>query len=97
MYTFRMGLCIGQRQGRPPRAAEQHPFVDPQVQANPLEVGNQIPGGVVFQAGVGGGTAATALVERDDAVQVRIKEAATLRITPRAWAAVDEHHRQTFR
>ncbi len=40
------------------------------------------------------GTAATALIEGDDAVQVGIEIAATVRVAPRTRAAVDEHHRQ---
>ncbi|MNI53477.1 hypothetical protein D3C73_1083120 [compost metagenome] len=92
-----MGLRVSQRQGRTPGTAEHHPLVDAQVQADPLQVCDQIPGGVVFQAGVRGGAAATALVEGDDAVQVGIKEAATLCIAPRTWAAMEKHHRQTFR
>ena len=97
MHTLRVGLRVGQRQGRTPGAAEQHPFVDAQVFANPLKVGDQIPGGVVFQVGVGRGATATALVEGDNAIQVRIEIPAALGITPGAGAAVDKHHRQTFR
>lgn len=97
MYTLRMGLRIGQRQGRTPGAAKQHPFFDAQVLANPLQVGDQIPGRVVFQAGVGSGATTAALVESDNAIQVGIEEATTLGITSGTGAAVDEHHRQTFR
>lgn len=90
-------MRISQGQGRTPGAAEHHPLFDAQVQADPLEVGDQVPGGVVFQAGVRGGAPATALVEGDDAVQVRIEVTATLGIAPGSRATVDEHHRQTFR
>lgn len=72
MHTLRMGLRVGQRQGRAPRATKQHPFIDAQVLANPLKIGDQIPGGVVSRL-AWGGTTATALIEGDDSVQVRIK------------------------
>jgi hypothetical protein len=78
MHALGMGLGVGQRQGRAPGTAEQHPFVDAQVFADALEVGDQVPGGVVFQAGVGRRAAAAALVEGDDAVQVRVEIAAAL-------------------
>ncbi|MNH35350.1 hypothetical protein D3C79_960240 [compost metagenome] len=92
-----MGLRVGQRQGRTPGATKQHPFFDAQMLANPLEVGDQVPGGVVFQAGVGGRATTTALVEGDDAIKIWIEVAPTLGITTGTGAAVDEHHRQTFR
>ena len=97
MHTFRMGLGIGQGQGRAPGAAEQHPLVDAEVLANALKVGNQIPGGVVVQAGVGRRAPATTLIEGDDAVQVRVEEAPTQGITTRPRTAMDKHHRQTIR
>ncbi|MNS68352.1 hypothetical protein D3C72_1016320 [compost metagenome] len=97
VYPLRMGLRVGQREGRTPGAAKQHPFVDAQVLSNPLQVGDQIPGGVVFQAGVRRGATAAALIESDNAIEIRIEEATTLGITSGTGAAVDEHHRQTFR
>ncbi|MCY1415816.1 hypothetical protein D9M71_313110 [compost metagenome] len=97
MHTLGVGLGIGQGQGRTPGATEQHPFFDAQVLAGPLQVFDQVPGGVVFQAGVGGRTTAATLIESDDAVQVGIKVATALGITTSARAAVNEHHRQTFR
>ncbi|MNK85779.1 hypothetical protein D3C87_1056690 [compost metagenome] len=97
VHTLRVGLCVSQRQGRPPRTAKQHPFIDAQVFADALKVGDQIPGGVVFQAGVRRGASATALVEGDNAIQVRIEIATALRVATGAGAAVDEHNRQTLR
>lgn len=97
MHPLWMGLGVGQGQGRAPGTAEQHPFFDAQVLADALQVFDQIPGGVVFQAGVGGGATATALVEGDDTVKVRIEVATTLRVAASTRATVNEHHWQTFR
>ncbi|MNJ37153.1 hypothetical protein D3C77_319620 [compost metagenome] len=97
MHALGVGLGVGQGQGRAPGAAEQHPFFDAQVLADALQVFDQVPGGVVFQAGMGGRTATAALVEGDDAVQVGIEVAAALGIAASTRATMDEHHRQTFR
>ncbi|MNL64407.1 hypothetical protein D3C87_1886180 [compost metagenome] len=97
MHALRMGLRVGQGQGRTPGATEQHPFFNAQVLADALEVGDQIPGGVVFQARVGRGSTATTLVESDNAIQVWIEVPTALGITTGPGAAVNEHHRQTFR
>ncbi|MOA01380.1 hypothetical protein D3C78_1207880 [compost metagenome] len=92
-----MGLCVGQRQGRAPGAAEQHPLVDAQVLADALHVRHQIPGGVAVETGVRGRAAAAALVEGDDAIDGRIEPAAAGRIAAGARPAVDEQHRQAVR
>lgn len=92
-----MGLRVGQRQGRPPGAAEQHPALDAQVLADALHVLHQVPGGVVLQAGVRRGAPAAALVEGDDAVQGRVEVAPAGRIAAGPRPAVDEHHRQPVR
>ena len=97
MDPLRVGLRVGQRQGRTPRAAEQHPFFNAQVFADALKVFHQIPGGVVFQAGVRGGATAAALVEGDDAIQIRIEIASALGVAAGAGATVDEYDRQSFR
>ena len=46
---------------------------------------------------MGRGTTAATLIERDDAVKVRVEEATTQRITTTAWATVNEHNRQALR
>lgn len=97
MDPLGMGLRVGQRQGRAPGTAEQHPLLDTQVLAQALHVRHQLPGAVLLQAGVGRGTAATALVEGDDTVEVGIEEATRQGIATGAGAAVDEDDRQSVR
>ncbi len=89
-----MPLRIGQGQGRPPGAAEQHPLLDAQVLTQSLDVLDQVPGGVVFQAGIGRGATAAALVEGDDAIEVGIEEAPTQAIAAGTRPAMEEQHRQ---
>ncbi|MNN12720.1 hypothetical protein D3C81_1257220 [compost metagenome] len=97
MDPLGMGLRVGQRQGRAPGAAEQHPLVDAQVLADALHVRHQIPGGVAVQAGMRGRAAAAALVEGDDAVDGRIEPAAAGLVTAGPRPAVHEQHRQAVR
>ena len=92
-----MGLRIGQRQRRPPRAAEHLPAVDLQVLAHALDVGNEMPGRVVGQFGMRRRAPASALVEQDDAVTRRIEEAPRLRVAACPRSAMQEHHRLAFR
>ena len=63
---LRMRLGIGQRQRRAPRAAEHQPFVEAGHLAQPLDVGDQMPGRVGVEAGMRRRLAAAALVEQDD-------------------------------
>ena len=81
---------VGQRQRRAPRAAEQLPALDPQVRAQPLHVGDQVPGGVVLEAGVRQRAAAAALVEQDDAIARRIVIAAHGGVAAAARSAVHD-------
>ena len=92
-HALRMGLRIGQRQGRTPAAAEHLPAVDRKVPAQRLDVGHQVPGGVVHQVGVRRGTAGATLVEQDDPVLRRIVELAHLRRAATAGPAMQHHHR----
>ena len=88
-----MRLRVGQRQGRAPRAAEQLPALDAEVRAQPLHVGDQVPGGVGLQAGVRQRAAAAALVEQHDAVARGIVIAAHGGVAAAAGAAVHDQHR----
>jgi len=63
-----MGFGIGERQRRAPGAAEDEPFFDAHHFAQPLDVGDEMPGGVGFDRGVRGRLSAAALVEEDDVV-----------------------------
>ena len=45
-HPLRMGLGVGESEGGAPRAAEDEPALHPQVLAQRLHVGHQVPGGV---------------------------------------------------
>ena len=51
-----MRLGIGERQRRAPGAAEHQPFVEAAHLAQPLDVGDEMPGGVGVQRGVAAST-----------------------------------------
>ncbi|KAG1250030.1 hypothetical protein G6F65_018886 [Rhizopus arrhizus] len=78
-------------------ATEHLPAIDLQVLAQFFDIGNQVPGGVVHQIGVWGGTAGAALVEQDDAVLGRVVELAHLVAAAAARTTVQHHHRLAVR
>ena len=88
-----MGLRVGQRQRRAPRSPEQLPALDAQVRAQPLHVGNQVPGGVGLEAGVRQRAAAAALVEQHDAVARGVVVAPHGGVAAAARPAVHDQHR----
>jgi hypothetical protein len=67
-HSLGVSLGIGERQGRAPRAAEHLPALDGEVLAQPLDVIDEVPGGVFFQRSVRRRAPAAPLVEQDDAV-----------------------------
>ena len=75
---LRMGLGIGERQRRAPGTAEDQPLLETAHFSQPLDVGDQMPGRVGLQAGVGRRFAAAALVEQDDVVEIRVELAPLL-------------------
>ena len=88
----RMRFGVGQRQRRAPRAAEHQPLVGAHdFGAQALDVGHQVPGGVVVQAGVRRRAAAAALVEQQHVVALGIEELPMHRRAAAAGAAVQEH------
>ena len=60
--------------------------------AQALDVGDQIPGGVVGEVGMRRGAPAAALVEQDDPVLFRVVELAHLRAAAAARAAMQQDH-----
>ena len=90
---LRMRLGIGQRQRRAPRAAEHQPFVEAGHLAQPLDVGDEMPGRVGLEAGVRRRLAAAALVEQDDVVELRIEQPPLLGRDGAARPAMQEHRR----
>jgi len=92
-----MGDGVGQGQGRAPRAAEHGPFLDAQVRAQALDVGDQAPGRVVLKACVRARAAAAALVEQGHAPLGRIEEPSHGRIDRAARTAMQDHARLAAR
>src|SRR5579872_153079 len=85
-----MGLGVGKGKSGTPGAAEDLPAVDVEVLAQFLDVGDEVPGGVGFERGVGRALAASALVEIHDAVLIGVEEPPLFGIGTAAWAAVHE-------
>ena len=67
-HALGVRLGVGQRQRAPPRAAEDLPPVDPEVRAERLDVGDEVPGRVVLERSVRRALAAAPLIEEHDAV-----------------------------
>ena len=88
-----MRLRIGEAQGRAPAAAEHQPFFDTAHFAQPLDVLDQVPGGVGDQSGVRRRLARPALIEQQYVVSRRIELAAMVGAHPRSGSAVEEHRR----
>ena len=66
----------------------------PQLLADALDVGDEVPGGVVLDAGVRARPAAAALVEQDHPVVRRVEEPPHPRRAAAARPAVQHHHRR---
>src|SRR5262249_9147369 len=79
-----VGLGIGQGQCGAPGPAEQLPAVYTQMDAQPLYVGHEVPGGVGFKAGVGQRPPAAALVKEDDPIALGVVVASHGRIAATA-------------
>ena len=60
--------------------------------ADTLHIGDQIPSGVFLQFGVWRRFSAAALIEKDDAVALRIMQTAHYRIDPAPWPPMDHNH-----
>ncbi len=95
--AVRMGDAVGQRQGRPPGAAEHEPFVDVELAAQGLHVVDQVLGRVVAGLAEGGGAPGAALVEHDDAVMIGVEEPAVRRVGAGPRPAVQKDHRHAGR
>ncbi len=95
--ALRVGLRIGERQRRPPGTAKHQPLIDAGHFAQPLDIGHQMPGGVVVQAGVRTGAATAALIEQQHLVAFGIEQLAMMRRNAAARPAVNEDRRLTVR
>ena len=96
-HPVRIGLGVGQRQRRAPGAAEQQPAVDAEMPAQPLDVLDQVVGGVVGQAAERARPPGAALVEDHHAPEVGVEEAPVHRARAGARAAMQEQHRPAAR
>ena len=65
----------------------------PSALAQPLDVGDQVPGGVLRQLGVGRALAAAPLVEERAVLRGRVEEPAVFGFRPAARATVEEDDR----
>jgi hypothetical protein len=70
----RMRLRVRQRQRRPPGAAEDQPSVYPQVLAQALQIGDQVPCRIVCQLAKRCRLPTAALVVHDDAIERGIEK-----------------------
>ena len=96
--SLRVSLRVSERKGRAPGAAERHPLVDlgdllPQL----LDVVDEVPGRIVFDARIGRRLAAAALVEDEDLVLVRIELPPVIGARSAARTAVEEYDRLSVR
>ena len=95
--AIRVRFGVGERQRRAPRAAEDRPPFDPQVLAQPLEIGDEVRRAVVLKLGGRHGTPGAALIEQDHAPESGVEKAAVVRQAAAARPAVQEHDRHTLR
>ena len=93
----RMSLRIGKPKGRTPGAAENLPFVDAEMLADTLHIGDQIPRRILVQFRMWCRFPTTALIEKDDAIALGIVQTPHRRIDPTPWTAVNHDHRFTVR
>src|SRR4051812_36106046 len=86
-----MLLRISEGERRAPRSAEDLPSIDAEVRAQRFHVPNEIPCRVLFEVRVGDAPSATSLIEENDSIATRIKEAALSRVCAAAGPSVYEH------
>src|SRR5206468_5793303 len=90
----RVGLGIAQSEGRAPAASEHLPLVDlGDLDAQLLDVVDQVPGRVVVEARIRRRLAAAALVEHQDLVFVGVELPAMVGARSATGAAVQEYDR----
>jgi hypothetical protein len=64
-----------------------------EVFAQPLQIGDQVPGRVVLETRMGPAAAAATLVEEDDAIARGVEKPARARVAARTGTAVQENRR----
>ena len=97
-----MRHCVCKRERAAPRPAQHEPASDVQALTQQLDVGEEVPGGIAREVGVRRArvrlaASATALVEEDYAVGLRVEEPPLPRRTARPGAAVQDDGRLALR
>ena len=92
-HAMGMRFGVGKGQSRTPGSSENLPAVDAEMFAKSLDIGHEVPCGVVLQRRVGSALAAATLIEINDAVLTGMEEAALLGFGAATGAAVQEDDR----
>src|SRR6185312_3887675 len=93
--SFRMRLGVSKCQRAAPGAAKHQPSLYSKVLAYLLDIGDEMPCGVVFKRGVRSALSRATLVKKNYAVSCRVEEASIVRDQTRAWSTVEEDDRLT--
>src|ERR1700744_2498015 len=88
-----MRFGVGERQCTAPGTAEYQPALDVQVFAQTLDIGDQVPGRILDEAGTRTAASAAALIEHHDAIVVRVEKLPRAFVGSRAGTAVQENRR----
>ncbi len=90
---FGMAFCVGDRQCASPGSTKDLPAVDVEVCAERLDVLDKAPGRVVYETRVGTRASAASLIDQDDAIGCRIKEASMFGVASPARSTMEEQDR----
>src|SRR5260221_7272670 len=92
---LRVGFRVGKAKRAAPGPSEHQPALDAEVFAQPFDVGHQVPGGVLDQAGARTAAPAAPLIEYDDAVVLGIEELPGAPVGAGSRSAVQKNRRFT--
>ncbi len=85
-----VGLGVSERERTAPGTTKYHPAIDVKVRTQFFDVGDQVPGGVFFDASVRPTATGAALIEQDDPVVARVEKSSLIGFGAAAGAAVDK-------
>src|SRR6266550_7103244 len=92
-----MRLGVSKCQCAAPGAAKHQPPLYSKVFAYLFDIGDEMPGSVVFKRSVRSALSRATLVKKNYAVSRRIKEASIVRDQTRAWSTVEKDDGLAFR
>src|SRR5262245_27965250 len=92
-----MSFCVSERECAAPRAAEHEPLVYSTMLPQTFNVFHQVPRSVVFKRSVRRTLACATLVEQNNAIRFRIKEASIVVVQTGSRPAVQEYNRLALR